>query len=148
MYKNILITTDWSELAGRGIDHGLALAKDLGARVTLVTVSEPLNQRALQAAFGAGVSDPQSRYEITVAKENKTNFAAIEERAKAAGVEIELVEEFDDSPAEAIVRVAKLRGCDLIVMASHGRRGAARLLLGSQTLEVLSRIQIALLVVR
>ena len=63
-------------------------------------------------------------------------------------VGIELFHEVDSSPAEAIVRAAKLRGCDLIVMSSHGRRGIRKLLLGSQTAEVLVHTTTPVLVIR
>jgi nucleotide-binding universal stress UspA family protein len=78
----------------------------------------------------------------------KKQFEAVEQRASRHGVAVELVHEIDDFPAEAIVRAAKLKDCDLIVMSSHGRRGAARLLLGSQTAEVLAHTTIPVLVVR
>jgi nucleotide-binding universal stress UspA family protein len=75
-------------------------------------------------------------------------MAPVRRRASELGVPIEIVRETDASPAEAIVRVAKLRGCDLIVMASHGRRGLKKLMLGSQTSEVLVHTTLPVLVIR
>jgi nucleotide-binding universal stress UspA family protein len=148
MYKHILIATDGSELAARGVEHGLALAAPLGARVTVLSVSEPLRQAAARAAALGGIADPVGRYDQQIDEEMKNRFRSIEQRAAEHGVTVDLLHEIDDHPAEAIVRTAKLRDCDVIVMSSHGRRGAARLLLGSQTAEVLAHTTLPVLVVR
>ena len=148
MYKHILIATDGSELADKGMEHGLKLAKALGSEVTILTVSEPLSAEAAEAARRGGIKDPVVRYDQQIDEAMKARFAAIEKRAAAHGVEVDFVHEIDHSPAEAIVRFAKLRGCDLIVMSSHGRRGAQRLILGSQTAEVVTTTTIPVLVVR
>ncbi len=148
MYKHILIATDGSELAAKGVKHGMALAGPLGAKVTVLTVTEPLQARAAQAAVAAGVRDPAARYDQAIDETMKERFSAIESEAEAHGVEVELVHEIDEYPAEAIVRSAKLLGCDLIVMSSHGRRGARRLILGSQTSEVVTHTTIPVLVIR
>lgn len=148
MYKHILIATDGSELAARGIEHGLALAAPLGAKVTVLTVIEPLGYRAMEAAMAAGIRNPLASYDQSVAKEVEDRFAAITRQAAEKGVAVELAHEIDASPAEAIVRQAKDGDCDLIVMASHGRRGMGRLILGSQTQEVLAHTTIPVLVIR
>lgn len=148
MYQHILIATDGSELADKGMEHGLKLASALGARATVLTVSEPLSPEAAFSARGAGIKDPSVRYDQQIDERMKERFAAIEERAAAHGVSVSFMHEIDDSPAEAITRFAKLQGCDLIVMSSHGRRGARRLLLGSQTAEVVTTTTIPVLVVR
>lgn len=148
MYKHILIATDGSELAAKGVEHGLALAGPLGAQVTVLSVTPPLDPRAVRAAHAVGVRDPIGHHNQNVEADLKEAFAGVEERAAAQGVKVELAHETDDSPAEAIVRAAGLRGCDLIVMASHGRRGAKRLILGSQTNEVLTSARIPVLVIR
>lgn len=148
MYKHILIATDGSELADKGMEHGLKLTKALGAKATVLTVSEPLSLDATQAARQAGIKDPTARYDQQIQETMKERFATVEQRADAHGVAIEFVHEIDDFPAEAIVRFAKLRNCDLIVMSSHGRRGAQRLILGSQTAEVVTTTTIPVLVVR
>ena len=148
MYKHILIATDGSELAARGVEHGLAIAGALGAKVTVVTVTQPLDARTIAAATAAGVRDPLIRYEQSIDEEMQARFDAIGKSADAQGVAVTLSHEVDRSPAEAIVRMAKQQNCDLIVMASHGRRGAKRLILGSQTAEVLAHTTIPVLVVR
>lgn len=148
MYKHILIATDGSELAARGTDHGLALAGPLGAKVTVLSVTEPLRPAAARAARMGGIDNPTSRYDQQIDDDMKKRFQSISERAAKHKIDIELIHEIDDFPAEAILRTAKMRGCDLIIMSSHGRRGAARLLLGSQTAEVLANTKLPVLVVR
>lgn len=148
MYKHILIATDGSELARKGLEHGLELAAPLGSKVTTLTVSEPLRPDVARAARQGGVDDPVTRYDQEIDALMKERFSYIEQRSAARGVTVEFVHEIDSSPAEAIVRLAKLKGCDLIVMASHGRRGIGRLLLGSQTAEVVHSSTIPVLVVR
>lgn len=148
MYKHILIATDGSELADKGVEHGLALARPLHARVTVLSVTQPLQGHAARAAAASGVSDPFARYDQQVTDEMQQRFAAIEKRAGEQDVAVELAHEIDDAPAEAIIRFAKLKDCDLIVMSSHGRRGARRLILGSQTAEVVTHTTIPVLVIR
>ncbi len=148
MYDHILIATDGSDLAKKGVDQGLALAARLGAKVTIVSVSEPLDARALRAARMAGVEDPVGRYDQSVDEEMAKRFASIRQRAAEKGVAVELTHEIDEHPAEAIVRLADRINCDLIVMSSHGRRGVRRLVLGSQTAEVVNSTTRPVLVIR
>lgn len=148
MYKHILIATDGSELARKGLEHGLFLAKPLGAKVTVLTVSEPMRPEMANAARLGGVDDPVARYDQQIDAIMKERFAFIQQRANEHGVAVDLEHEIDHSPAEAIVRFAKLKDCDLIVMSSHGRRGLQKVLLGSQTSEVLVNTTIPVLVVR
>ena len=148
MFKHILVATDGSDLARKGLDHGLALAKMLGAKVTVLTVSEPMRPDAARAAQIAGIENAAIRYDQQIDYLMKDRFAFIEQHAREHDIAVELTHEIDDSPAEAIVRVAKLRNCDLIVMSSHGRRGVQKMLLGSQTSEVLVKTTIPVLVIR
>lgn len=148
MYDHILIATDGSDLARKGVEHGLDLASRLGSRVTIVSVTTPLDPSAVQAALEGGVEDPVGSYDRTVAEEMKQRFAALERQASDKGVKVELTHEIDEHPAEAIVRLAERLRCDLIVMSSHGRRGLRRLVLGSQTAEVVTHTTIPVLVVR
>lgn len=146
MYQHILITTDGSEVAQRGLDQGLALAKGLGAKVTVLTVSERL---PTYAGLDGGLSGFAVDDYFTAQKENAEKvLAAAKTAAAQAGVDAETVFIENALPAEAILAAAKARGCDLIAMASHGRRGLGRLVLGSVTSEVLSHSPIPVLVVR
>ena len=148
MYKHILIATDGSELARKGLDHGLTLARLGGSKVTVLSVIEPLRQGAIRAAQEAGIHDPVGRYDQQIDATMHDRLAQIEQQAAEHGVAVDATHEIDDSPAEAIVRFAELRGCDLIVMSSHGRRGLQKVLLGSQTSEVLVKTKVPVLVVR
>lgn len=148
MYQNILIATDGSELADRGLEHGMKLAHALGAKVTVLSVTEPLDDRARHAASLAGVEDPTASYDASVDEMMKERFADIQRRATEKKVPVELAHEIDRHPAEAIVRFAEEAKCDLIVMSSHGRRGIRRFVIGSQTAEVVTTTTIPVLVVR
>lgn len=148
MYKHILVATDGSDLARKGLEHAFELAKLLKSKVTVLTVSVPLRPEIARAAQKAGVYDPAVRYDQQIDDLMQERFAYIKQRAQEHGITVDLTHEVDDSPAEAIVRSAKLRDCDLIVMSAHGRRGIQKLLLGSQTSEVLVKTTIAVLVIR
>lgn len=148
MYQHILIATDLSELAHKGVVQGLELAETIGARATIFTVREPLRPESIQAAVAAGISDPDARYDEQIEAEMLQRFESLQETTKTYDVAVELVHELDESPAEAIVRFAGSNDCDLIVMTSHGRRGLRRMMLGSQTAEVLVETTIPVLVVR
>ncbi len=145
MYQHILISTDGSEIARKGVDHGLALAKAFGARVTLIMVSDTLLP---YAGAGDGTAFAYQDF-VAIQKEVVAGIlAAAQDAARRAGVESETVWQENVSPAEAIVDTAKERGCDLIAMSSHGRRGLSRLLIGSVTSAVLVLSTVPVLVVR
>ena len=78
MYKHILIATDGSELADKGVEHGLALASALGSKVSVLTVSAPLSSEAIQAALAGGIEDPVGRYDQQIDTLMKERFAAID----------------------------------------------------------------------
>jgi nucleotide-binding universal stress UspA family protein len=144
MYEHILIATDGSELAGRAVTAGLALAKALGARVTAVTATEPWSAMVTgEPALAFPIED----YEKAAAEKAARILAAVSRAAKDAGVECRTVH-VNDFPAEAIVETAQVNGCDLIVMASHGRRGLSKLVLGSQATRVLALSTVPVLVCR
>lgn len=148
-YKHILIATDGSELAGHAMRQGLALAKALGAKVTIVTVTEP--PAAVGANFFAlaGTTfDPLTAVVEAQAEAAAATIKAAVTAAAAQGIEAETVVVEDSYPAEGIIHTAEEKGADLIVMASHGRRGIGRLLLGSQTTQVLTHTAIPVLVTR
>lgn len=149
MYSHILIATDGSELAAKGVDQGARLAKQLGAAVTIVTVTEPWISIGTDATFGwGGYSNPLDEFE----KANKDAAAKILSDAATAaasvGVEAKTVHIPDQYPADAIVGAVPELKADLIVLASHGRRGLGRLLLGSQATQVLTQSPIPVLIVK
>ncbi|WP_416193666.1 universal stress protein [Nitrobacter sp. TKz-YC01] len=146
MYTHILISTDGSELAQNGVDHGLSLAKALGSKVTIVTVTGPFPIAAVDA--GRSIAAYVNQLEA----DNEEHAEAILSAAKAAAEKMALTVETlhipNALPAAAIIDAAKTQGCNLIVMASHGYRGIKRVLLGSQTAEVLATAHIPVLVIR
>jgi nucleotide-binding universal stress UspA family protein len=148
MYQRILIATDGSETASKAVAHGIALAKDLKVPVSVVTVTEAWSAFDLAKMTRLGSQNPITQYEemATAAASNILEKAA--QIAKSQGVTCELVHVRDQYPAEGIIATAKDKGCDLIVMASHGHRGIDRLLLGSQANQVLTHSKVPALIVR
>lgn len=150
MYTHILISTDGSELAQNGINHGLSLAKALGSKVTIVTVTAPFPPVAGTASSAGWVTTKADVERYNTGQEEFAGgiLTASEDAAKKMGVEATTLHLSDDSPASAIIRTARDIDCNLIVMASHGRRGIKRLLLGSQAAEVLATAHVPVLVIR
>ncbi|CAM5501993.1 Universal stress protein F OS=Afipia felis OX=1035 GN=uspF PE=3 SV=1 [Afipia felis] len=148
MYEHILVSSDGSELAQRGVDHGLKLAKLLGSRMTAVTVTEPLGgQFAFASDLWAPTQDEIATYDKTQAAIAKRILDQIRQDAEAAGVPIETIHIPWRMPASALMEIAQQQGCDLIVMSSHGRTGLTRAMLGSQTTLVASSSNVPVLVV-
>ena len=145
MYKRILIPTDGSELSTAAIRHGVALAKALGAPVTVLTVTPPFRPAAIDPVM---VPDNPERWQQDADAEAERLFRVAREIAAAAGVACECVLVMNDQPYQAIIDTARAKGCDAIVMASHGRRGVAALVLGSETTKVLTHSKVPVLVCR
>jgi nucleotide-binding universal stress UspA family protein len=127
MYRHILIPTDGSELAERGVAHGLALAKSVGAKVSLIYVVEPL---------------------LAVTGDFASVLDRAESMAKKAGVPCQTIQVENVPPHQAIVAAAEDKGCDLIVMSWHGRSGLSTLVIGSVTNNVLAHAKIPVTVCR
>jgi nucleotide-binding universal stress UspA family protein len=144
MYKHILIATDGSDLAAKAVATGLALAKQLGAKATAVTATEPWTAMMMGEP---AISFPIAEYEEAATQSAARILGGVTEAAKKAGVACETVHAMN-FPADAIIDTAKAKGCDLIVMASHGRRGIARALLGSQAVNVLTHSTLPVLICR
>lgn len=145
MYKHILVTTDGSELSERAFSHAVGLAKREKARLTAVTVTPPIQFIAIEGVVYP--EDPEKYKEMTAAQA-KQALDAVVKAAGTEGVACETVQIESAQPYEGILATAKERGCDLIVMASHGRRGISAFLLGSETQKVLTHSQIPVLVYR
>ena len=150
MYANILLCTDGSDVARKGVKDGLALAKALNAKATVITVTEPM-----WVDYGGGhdsgwIPSQEEIEHFEAACRARADRVLDEARAVAeqVGISAALLRVPDAHPATAIIETAKSRGCDLIVMASHGRRGLRKLFLGSQTSEVLADGSVPVLVVR
>lgn len=144
MYNHILVATDGSELASKGLRHAIDLAKHHGARLTIISVTDVWSAGVLATAGPASIGEFEAAMTAAVTEILQEAGRA----ASAAGVEYETKHIPNRYPADAIVETAQKLGCDLIVMASHGRRGLRKALLGSQTTEVLTASTIPVLVVR
>jgi nucleotide-binding universal stress UspA family protein len=142
VYRHILIATDGSELADKAVVVGLELAKGLRARATAITVSEPWV--AARTCHGA-VAVPFDAFEKAACETATKTLASVDELAKQLDVECTTLH-IKDRVAEGILQTAKSRDCDLIVMASHDRRGLERLLLGSQAARVLTHSPVPVLI--
>jgi nucleotide-binding universal stress UspA family protein len=145
MYKHILIPTDGSDLSWMAMRQGIAFAKSLNARVTALTVTPTFHTVTVDPVM---VADTPEQYR----KDSEAAAARYLHAATAAagemGVTCETVHVVNDYPYQAIIETAQSKGCDLIFMASHGRRGVAALLLGSETTKVLTHSKIPVLVYR
>ena len=145
MYAHILIATDGSELANRAVGQGLDLARALGSKVTAITVTEPWTA-AVSGEWA--VAFPVEEYEKAAAANAEKILAQVTQAAARIGVACDTRHVKDQFAAEGIVEEAKSLGCDLIVMASHGRRGLAKVVLGSQAMRVLTHSTVPLLICR
>jgi nucleotide-binding universal stress UspA family protein len=145
MYTHILIPTDGSELSQKAVEYGLALAKSVGAQVTVVTVSAPFYTLAIEPPLTV---DFVEEYQKLMKQLSGKYLDSAKSLAIAAGVPCEVLQIEQDQPYLAIIDTAVRRSCDLIVMASHGRRGIAAIVLGSETVKVLTHSTIPVLVFR
>ncbi|MCC8979726.1 universal stress protein [Bradyrhizobium acaciae] len=133
MYRHILIPTDGSELAEHGLKHGLALAKSVGAKVSVIFVVEPLSE------IGGQYRELLARYTQIRREEATSALERAAHAAKETGVSCETSQVESGRPDQAIIAAAKDKGCDLIAMSSHGRSGLSALLIGSVTNKVLTQ---------
>jgi nucleotide-binding universal stress UspA family protein len=145
MFKHILLPTDGSELSAAALREGIRFARSIGAKVTGLCVTPSQNPFFYQKRMPkAALEELYQR-----SREQAGNcLAAVETGAKESGVAYDVVCEQSDFPYDAIIRVAEQKGCDLIMMASHGRRGVKALLIGSETQKVLTHSKIPVLVYR
>jgi nucleotide-binding universal stress UspA family protein len=148
MYKHILVATDGTKLSAKAVKTAARLAKTCNARLTAVYAVQPYPDPVYSegAAFGPRMS--RSRYMEFAERAGRKALAAVEIEAETAGVPFSPVLASDAQPWKAIVRTARAKHCDAIVMASHGRRGISALLLGSETSKVLAYSRVPVLVCR
>ncbi len=148
MYKHILVPTDGSTLAASGAKAGVKLAKALGAKVTGAYVIAP----RVPPMYGEGIiyvpGVSAEAYKKSSEKAAREALAAVESKARAAGVRCVTRFVTANHPWEGILKVARASKCDAIVMASHGRGGIRGLILGSETTRVLTHSKIPVLVIR
>jgi nucleotide-binding universal stress UspA family protein len=145
MYKHILIATDGSELAGKAVAAAFALARELGAQVTAVTVTEPWTTLV---SGEATIVFPVEDYEKSATENAVRILAGVSSLARKADINCATTHAKDQYQADGILDTAKKNNCDLIVMSSHGRRGLGRLLLGSVAVNVLTHSSLPVLICR
>jgi nucleotide-binding universal stress UspA family protein len=145
MFKHVLIATDGSDLSRKAIHQGIGLAKAVGAKATAITVTIPFRVFTLNPERIPGMEESYSKQMRHMA----TNcLAEVEDAAAEAGINCEVIHVTDEHPYHAIIEAAKKNGCDVIVMASHGRRGISAVVLGSETVKVLTHSDVPVLVYR
>jgi len=147
MYRNILIATDGSELAGKAVTHGLGLAKAVGAKVTALIVEAPFNVFDVPESRMRQMPEAFAQHAEYVKRHSGKVLGDVAEAAKKAGVACDTVQMEHEHPYRAIIDTAKSKGCDAIIMASHGRGGISAVLLGSVTNKVLTHTDIPVVVV-
>lgn len=145
MFKRILLPTDGSELSSRAVLAGVSLAKEAGAQVIGMTALPDFHTFTANADM---IESTRDEYLAASEARGAACLAVIADAARAAGVECATVLVRSDDPYQAILQTARDRGCDLILMASHGRRGLGGMLLGSETQKVLVHSAIPVLVYR
>jgi nucleotide-binding universal stress UspA family protein len=145
LFNNVLVPTDGSDLAAKAVEQGVLFAKDIGAKITAVTVTEPFHLLSVKPS--------QLEYTPIEYKKHAESYAnkvlgEVSAAAKSAGVACDSLHVERELVYQAIIDAAEARKCDLIVMASHGRRGVSAVVLGSETVKVLTHSKIPVLVYR
>ncbi len=147
MFKHVLIPTDGSALSKKAIVQGVKFAAEIGARVTGFFAAPPYNPVVYEDFVPSNYMSPQQHIEAN--KKLAAKFLSVIEKACAdAGVPYQGMHSASEYPADAIIEAAKAKKCDIVFMASHGRRGLAGVLLGSETAKVLTHSKIPVLVYR
>jgi nucleotide-binding universal stress UspA family protein len=144
MFKHILVPTDGSDLSKKAIDGAIDLARTVGARVTAYAC---LPQYPY-SPYSDVVIEPPGDFQTRSEREARTHLQEVEDAARSAGVSCESRTSVHPSPYLGIIEAAETGGCDVIFMASHGRRGLGSLLIGSETQRVLTHTKIPVIVYR
>jgi nucleotide-binding universal stress UspA family protein len=146
MYKNILVPTDGTDFSEIAFKHAIELAKVHGARITGITVISELRQH--DSIEGHTLDDVQTDFKSLTEDHAKQALEPLATAARAAGIEPDLHYFRNVTPNEGILMAVKNHGCDLIVMATHARRGISAMLLGNETQKVIADSPVPVLVVR
>ncbi|NLG59803.1 MAG: universal stress protein [Gammaproteobacteria bacterium] len=145
MYQHLLLPTDGSPLSDAALERGLALARELGAKVTILTVVEPFY---MFTASEEHLGETREQYEKFAREAARGILQSAKERAAELGLDAKVKLVGSEHPDQAIIDAVDEHGCDLVAMASHGRRGVNALLLGSVTQRVLAHSTVPVLVFR
>lgn len=148
MFKKILIPTDGSPLSAQAANKGVSLAREIGAEIVALYVTQPFAATVGFDGMAAAYAITDEDYDKTAKAQAEKYVQAVLDRAETAGVpaKSKIVSNFN--VADGVVQAAEDEGCDLIFIGSHGRSGLSRLLLGSVTVKVLSLAKTAVLVYR
>ena len=147
MYNKILVATDGSTLAKKAVSNAIAMAQLTGAELVALKVVPRYPQTYFEGGVALSASEV-ARIEKQWAAHAQGVVDAVAKTAQAKGVKVKAIIAKSDLVSEAIIGTAQKQKCDLIIMASHGRRGIKRLLLGSETQQVLTHSHIPVLVLR
>lgn len=147
MFKNILIPTDGSELSQKAAAKGIALAKSLGAKVTVFFAAPPATPIVYRDLLPVGYATPEDHQKL-IDKTTRKSLEAVERLADKAGVPFESIHATSDYPEDDILKIVDKKKCDLIVMGSHGQGGLRGVFVGSVTQKVLGKSKIPVMVVR
>ena len=147
MYQRILVTTDGSELSAKAVDHALDLARSCGAEVLAMTVVPRYPQSYFDGSLPLSPSEIE-RVEQHWSADGQKILDAVKARAQEKGVQLSDLIVKSDVVSDAVIETAKQQDVSLIIMGSHGRKGVSRMLLGSETQQVLTHSQIPVLVLR
>lgn len=147
MYTHLLVPSDGSELSNRAIQSAVTLARTLNARVTFLYIQPEF---PLPFAGEGAMMVPESRDEFarSTLEQSQRILGEAEAIGREAGIATQSRTAVSDTPYEQIIKTAEAEGCDLVFMASHGRKGLAGLLIGSETHKVLTHCKIPVLVYR
>lgn len=146
MAKHILAATDGSPLADKALIYAVDLAKKLQAKVTAVTVSELWSPLEIATKVESGQWRAIEEFEKHAAEHARKVLEHAQQVARTQGTTVETLHVKDAHPAEGILKATETLGADLVVIASHGRRGLSKLLLGSQAQEILSLSKVPVLI--
>jgi len=147
MYQRILVATDGSTLSKKAVSNAISLAQLTGAELVALKVIPRYPQSYFEGGVALAASEI-SRIEKQWAEHGQAIVDAVAKSAMSKGVKVKAITAKSDIVSDAIIGTAKKHKCDLIIMASHGRRGIKRLLLGSETQQVLTHSQVPVLVLR
>src|ERR1700730_18309186 len=145
LFKNILVPTDGSDLAAKAVEQGVLFAKEIGAKITAMTVTEPFH---LLSVAPSQLEYTPIEYKKHAEAHAEKVLGTVSAAAKLAGIACETLHIEHEHVYQAIIDAASARECDLVVMASHGRRGVSAVVLGSETVKVLTHSKIPVLVYR
>src|SRR5262245_21986524 len=145
MFRHILVPTDGSRLSEVAVRKAIEMAKESDAKLTAIHVGTPFHVLTIDSD---ALTDTRADYERHTKEKGRAILAAVEKAAQQNGVRCTGRFAVDEQPYEAIIGAAEENGCDLILMASHGRKGVKGLLLGSETQKVLTHSSIPVLVYR